>query len=577
MKKTLKHSTQPLISVIITNYNYGQYVAKAMTSVLRQTYPNIELIVINDGSTDDSDTVIKKAIAEDPSRNIRYVNRKNKGVVFTRNEGLELAKGEFISYLDADDYFDSTYISKSYKIAKEHYADVVYPNWHFVGDWLGRPDTDFPEFSLEGLQLQKLHVTPASLIRKSIIKNHRFEVEKVAEDWDFFIGLSLEGSKFMLAKDNYLNYRIRQGTRGSQNDPRDDTNYFVEILNKYKAVYGDKVIDPIKLVKSRHPNIFMKLVTARYPRLIMESVKKHGVRTTIIKIGGKVASRNQWVWKAVGYTRNRKYQKLARSFKIEKSPQTKLAVIVHLYYPDTWPLIKKKLRNITVPFDVFASVQERDKDIVLSKISKNHKHTNIIALPNRGRDVLPFMFIAGKISEEKHYEYLLKIHSKKSLHRKDGSEWLDSLLTQLVPSDVTPIIKTLEKPDTGVVGPADHITSLSRYMGGNGVRIRSILESIIDKATVKQMMKTPSKYPFFGGTMFWCRVDFLAPLLKSGITPADFNSERGQVDATTAHAIERALGRLLHAVSGKRMYEVKASKVREIVNKPYESKYKYVE
>lgn len=570
-------TNKPLISVIITNYNYGQYITKAISSVLNQTYSNIELLIINDGSTDNSDEVIKNIIAENPDRNIHYINRKNKGVVYTRNEGMRFAKGEFISYLDADDYFNTNYISKSYKIAQENYADVVYPNWHFVGEWLGRPDTDFPEFSLEGLQLQQLHVTPASLIRKSAIKTHRFEVEKVAEDWDFFIGLSLEGLRFMLAKDNYLNYRIRKGTRGSQNDPKDDTVFFVEILNKYKEVYADKVINPEKLVKLRHPSILMKVLTMRYPRLVIESVKKDGVSKTAIKVAGKVASRNRWVWKVVGYTRNLNYRKLTQSFKFEKSSGTKLAVIVHLYYPDIWPFMKEKLSNINVPFDVFVSVQNKDKDIALDRISKYHKATNIIALPNRGRDVLPFMSIVNKISKEGQYEYVLKIHGKKSLHRKDGSEWLDSLLTQLIPSDVSGIIQTLEIEDTGVIGPSDHITSLSRYMGGNSVRIRDILESIVDKKTVKQILKTPNKYPFFGGTMFWCRIDFLEPLLKSGITPADFNSERGQVDATTAHAIERTLGRLLHAVSGKRMYAVEGSVVRELRDQAFESKYKYVE
>ncbi|MDB5162030.1 MAG: hypothetical protein JWM52_538 [Candidatus Saccharibacteria bacterium] len=567
-----------LISIIITNYNYGKYVTKAAESALNQTYPNIELIIIDDGSDDNSDIVIKDFVAKYPERNIHYVrHRENKGVVYTRNEGIKLAKGEFISYLDADDYFNRNYISKSYNIANEHKADVVYPNWHFVGEWLGRPDTDFPEFTLEKLQLQELHCTPASLVRKSAIKNHQFEVEKVAEDWDFFIGLSLQGLKFKLAKDNYINYRIRQGTRGSQNDPKVDTLHFVEILTKYKKVYGDKVIDPQKLIKLRHPSILMKILKTRYSQAVINSIKKDGTRATVIKIGAKVASRNKWVWRTVGYTRNRKYEKLTQSFKFEKSHNSKLAVIVHLYYPDMWPLIMKKLSNINVSFDVFVSVREQDKDITLDKISKYHKSTNIVALPNRGRDVLPFMLIVKKISESNHYSYLLKIHSKKSPHRTDGNEWLNSLLDQLVPKNVSGIIKTLEKTDTGVVGPADHVTSLSRYMGGNGVKIRSVLEPIVGKHVTTLLLNAPSKYPFFGGTMFWCRVDFLAPLLKSGISPSDFNSERGQVDATTAHAIERTLGKLLHAASGRKMYIVKDSVVSVLPEKPYTAKYKFVE
>ncbi|MEO5949564.1 MAG: glycosyltransferase, partial [Candidatus Saccharimonas sp.] len=488
---------KPLISVIITNYNYGQFITKAIKSVLNQSYANIELIVINDGSTDDSDEVIARVITENPNRNIRYINRENRGVVYTRNQGIELAKGEYLSYLDADDYFNRDYISKSYKIAIEYDADVVYPNWHFVGDWLGRPDTNFAEFTPKMLQLQELHCTPASLIRKNAIKDHRFEVEKVAEDWDFFIGLSLDGVKFKLAHDNFINYRIRQGTRGSQNDPREDTKYFVEILEKYKQKYGDDVIDPQRLVKLRHPNIIKKVLRMRYPRVIIESVKKDGVKTTAMRIAGKVASRNRWVWKTVGYARNKKYQRITRSFRIEKSTNAKLAVILHLYYPDAWPTIREKLKRINVPFDMFVSVQDRDKDIVLKRVSKYHKATNIVSLPNRGRDVLPFLLIADILSKETQYEYLLKIHSKKSLHRSDGSEWLESLLAQLVPSDTSGIISILEKKHTGIVGPADHITSLSRYIGGNGPKIRNILESISNRKTAKHLMSNLSHHPFF--------------------------------------------------------------------------------
>jgi len=566
----------PLISVIITNYNYGQYIAKAIKSVLNQTYRNIELIIINDGSTDDSDQIISETISKFPTRNIHYINRENKGVVYTRNEGMKVAKGTYISYLDADDYFNRQYISKSYKVAKESGADVIYPNWHYIGEWLGRDDTDFPEFTPELLQLQKLHCTPASLIKKSAIKNHQFEVEKVAEDWDFFIGLSLDGATFKLVKDNPINYRIRQGTRGSRNHPKDDTTHFVDILTKYKNIYGDKVIDPARLVKLRHPNIIIKVLSMRYPRQIRTSIKKDGIRITLRKIVRKFATRNQKIWKTIGRIRNNKYQKIVDSIKITKSSDAKLAVVIHLYYPDRWIAIQKKLANINVPFDLYVSVQAKDANISLKKVNNYHNATNIVSFPNRGRDVLPFMLIIDKISKYNQYEYILKLHSKKSLHRKDGSEWLDSLLDQLIPNDISSIIKTLKMSDTGAIGPADHVVSLSRYMGANKERIKSIVGPIAGVDTTIQILNTPSRYPFFGGTMFWCRVDFLSPLLNSGLTPADFNSETGQVDATTAHAIERILGKILHQVGHKKMYTVNDSVVSILTDKPYTAHYKHV-
>lgn len=569
--------TYPLISIIVTNYNYGQYVTKAIESILNQTYKNIELIIINDGSVDNSNKIITGLIKKNLDKNIRYINhRENKGIVYTRNEGMEVASGDYLCYLDADDYFNNNYINKSYRIAQKYDADIVYPNWHFVGEWLGRPDTNFPEFKPELLQLQKLHVTPASLIRKSIIKNHRFEAEKVAEDWDFFIGLSLEGAKFKLAKDSYINYRIRKGTRGSKNDPRVDTEHFVEILDKYRAVYGDKVISSARLVSLRHPNFLRRLLTLRLLRVILQSLRNDGVKLTVRKILARLASRIQVLWKTIGYIRNKRYQKILGVWGVETSTEAKLAIVVHLYYPDMWPLLSEKLAMIDVPYDLFVSVQDRDKDTKLKRVNKYHKSTNIIALPNRGRDVLPFILIARKISELGQYQYLLKLHTKKSPHRTDGNVWLESLLDELIPQDTRPIINTLEQPNTGAIGPANHIVSLSRYMGGNRQRIISLIVSASSEKTVDTIFSDLSKYPFFGGTMFWCRMDFLQPLLSSYLTPADFNTERGQVDATTAHAIERVFGKILHEVTNRKMYMVKNGQVDELPKKSYHAKYKYV-
>ncbi len=552
---------------------------EAIDSVMAQTYPNIELIIINDGSTDNSDTVIKKKINEYKDKNIRYVTRSNKGVVYTRNQGLKLAKGEYISYLDADDFFNPDYISKSYSIAKRFKADVVYPNWHFVGEWLGRPDTSFPEFSLEGLQLQLLHITPESLIRKSAIGSRRFEVEHVAEDWDFFIGMSLDGKKFKLAPNNTINYRIRKGTRGSKNDPKEDTKYFVEILEKYRAQYGaDKVINPNRLVKLRHPNMAQKLLAGKLPGVFIDSLRQHGVKTTTKKVLRKVVAKNQFIGKTIKKTRNSKYNKSVKAHTVKTTQSAKLAIVVHLYYPDLWETIKSRLMRIDENFDLFVSVRPEDKNIDIGKINDHHKKTNLFVLPNRGRDVLPFLVCAREIQKHAHYKYILKLHSKKSKHRNDGNEWLNSLLDELIPAKVNNITTVLRKKNTGAVGAKSHVASLSRYMGGNRRDVAVVMSYFTDDSNILDVLNNQDKYPFFAGTMFWCRVDFLDPILNSKVSPGDFHSEAGQVDSTTAHALERVFGKILHEYTNKTMYTVnRYGKVAELPDKSYKSLYKYVE
>ncbi len=98
MDTTMNYST-PLVSVILPVYNGGQYLKLAIDSILEQTYQHFELIIINDGSTDETDTVIKSY----HDKRIRYFSRENKGLIQTLNEGLYYATGEFIARHDADD------------------------------------------------------------------------------------------------------------------------------------------------------------------------------------------------------------------------------------------------------------------------------------------------------------------------------------------------------------------------------------------------------------------------------------------------------------------------------------------
>lgn len=93
----------PLISVVMPCYNNGAYVAQAIESVQKQTFENWELVVVNDGSTDKSDEVISGYARTD--KRIHYIKQENKGVSAARNHGVQAATGEYICFLDADDWF----------------------------------------------------------------------------------------------------------------------------------------------------------------------------------------------------------------------------------------------------------------------------------------------------------------------------------------------------------------------------------------------------------------------------------------------------------------------------------------
>ena len=113
----------PKISVIIPVYNQERYVAQCIDTILSQTLRDIELVCINDGSTDASGKVLDTYAAKD--KRVRVVNRENKGVGLTRNEGLAMALGEYVAFMDPDDYYpDDFVLERLYSAAIEHKAKI---------------------------------------------------------------------------------------------------------------------------------------------------------------------------------------------------------------------------------------------------------------------------------------------------------------------------------------------------------------------------------------------------------------------------------------------------------------------
>lgn len=105
-----------LVSVIIPVYNGESYIQKCIESLLKQTYVNIEIIIIDDGSKDATANICQKLAAQD-SR-IIFLVQKNKGVSAARNKGLEVAKGEYVCFVDSDDYVDTSFVESHIKMIK---------------------------------------------------------------------------------------------------------------------------------------------------------------------------------------------------------------------------------------------------------------------------------------------------------------------------------------------------------------------------------------------------------------------------------------------------------------------------
>ena len=123
---------KPLVTVYITNFNYGRYIKDSIDSVLNQSFQNFELLIIDDGSTDNSIEIINKYSDNDK---IKIIIQDRIGLNATNNIALKQAKGEFIIRLDADDYFENNALEIMIDIIKSN-DDVVlmFPDYHIVDD-----------------------------------------------------------------------------------------------------------------------------------------------------------------------------------------------------------------------------------------------------------------------------------------------------------------------------------------------------------------------------------------------------------------------------------------------------------
>jgi len=122
-----------LISVVMPCYNAAPYLGEAIESVLQQSYPHVELVLVNDGSTDESVQIIERLAADNPGR-ITVIHQTNSGPYVARNRGLIHAHGNFVAFLDADDTWHPDALNQLHAALTETLADVAYCGWQNVGE-----------------------------------------------------------------------------------------------------------------------------------------------------------------------------------------------------------------------------------------------------------------------------------------------------------------------------------------------------------------------------------------------------------------------------------------------------------
>lgn len=234
--------SRPSVSVVIPSYNCSDCVADAIASVLRQSFPDFEVIVVNDGSTDDTAKTVGR-FAHDPR--IRYIEQNNGGLSNARNSGAKAANGEYIAFLDADDQLSGNALERMIAAAQVSAATWCITDILRVTDGtrvVRRPK--FPSNATKGI-LRKDFITRAPFFRaREFFEIGMFDENlRAREDWDINIRAMLGGLRFAYVDEPVYIYHARDGSLS-----RDTAKMLIHserILrkhHKYLADAGDREI-----------------------------------------------------------------------------------------------------------------------------------------------------------------------------------------------------------------------------------------------------------------------------------------------------------------------------------------------
>lgn len=204
------HDMKDKVSIIIPCYNYGEFLVETLASLIHQSHQNWEAIVVDDGSTDNTESILHPLLKKE--KRILFFKQKNKGVSAARNLGLQYVSGDFVQFLDADDLLSPHKISLQLEYFRQNpNVDICYTDNHYFLN--GQPDRWFPDQEMEGkkwmpyffgrgveaiqaLIRNNIAVSSSPLIKKQIVEKSNGFPEDVAhtEDWQFWFDCAFNGA-----------------------------------------------------------------------------------------------------------------------------------------------------------------------------------------------------------------------------------------------------------------------------------------------------------------------------------------------------------------------------------------------
>ncbi|QQP69593.1 glycosyltransferase [Carnobacterium sp. CS13] len=239
----------PIVSVIVPVYNVETYIEECLDSIVKQNYPHLEIIVVDDGSTDDSNQLVKNYLEDE---RILFIEQENKGLSGARNSGLKKATGKYILFVDSDDYIGLTMLENLVSLMEESQADLVRFNGAaFVDGMEKTADQDYYDFS-HRLQEKKIYqedsfransrtfVSPVYLylMKRSILTEHDlwFREDIIHEDELFTPQVFLSIQSMVYVNAFYYYRRYRENSIMTIQSPAQQLRSFTSYLKIFKEL-----------------------------------------------------------------------------------------------------------------------------------------------------------------------------------------------------------------------------------------------------------------------------------------------------------------------------------------------------
>ena len=217
MKNTDQNKV-PLVSVVVPAYNVANYIEKAVESVLSQSFSDLELLIVDDASTDETAAVAETFAARDGRVRV-LTNESNCGVALTRNRGIAAAQGTYIALLDGDDYWYPEKLEKQLALAEETDADIVYCSYDLVEERENPRQRAFivpPETNFTKMLSSNVISCSTALLKASVLGPEPFGTAKdYSEDFLLWMQLLQEGKRAVGCTEVLGAYRLMPQSRSS--------------------------------------------------------------------------------------------------------------------------------------------------------------------------------------------------------------------------------------------------------------------------------------------------------------------------------------------------------------------------